>query len=398
MANIRTRKGSKFLLVDFMYMGQRCRETTNLEDNPANRKRLEKVVQKMQAEITLGIFDYKSYFPKSNKAELMQSLKERADTLASDTPLFGEFAELWFEEKKLEWRKGYQYKIRVILDKYLIKYFGQRAISGIQRADALAFRTSLAKVTFGKANNTLSAARINSIMMTLNMILDEAAKRYKFENTIGDIKKLKNTKPDIMPFSLNEAWLFIENVRKDYKNYYTVRFFTGMRTSEIDGLLWQDVDFDRREIRIRRALVNGELGETKTADSNREIAMSQWVFEALKAQHEVTFGRSQFVFCDKKGNPLDYHSVNRRVWAPTLKNLGLKHRRAYETRHTAATLWLAAGEDPTWIARQLGHANTMMLFKVYSRYVPNNTRRDGSAFEALVATSKPMQSTNQTNN
>ena len=191
MANIRTRKGSKFLLVDFMYMGQRCRETTNLEDNPANRKRLEKVVQKMQAEITLGIFDYKSYFPKSNRAELMQSLKERADTLVSDTPLFGEFAELWFEEKKLEWRKGYQYKIRVILDKYLIKYFGQRAISGIQRADALAFRTSLAKVIFGKANNTLSAARINSIMMTLNMILDEAAKRYKFENTIGDIKKLR---------------------------------------------------------------------------------------------------------------------------------------------------------------------------------------------------------------
>ena len=90
--------------------------------------------------------------------------------------------------------------------------------------------------------------------------------------------------------------------------------------------------------------------------------------------------------------------MNRRVWAPTLKILGLKHRRAYETRHTAATLWLAAGEDPTWIARQLGHANTMMLFKVYSRYVPNNTRRDGSAFEALVATSKPMQSTNQTNN
>ena len=54
-------------------------------------------------------------------------------------------------------------------------------------------------------------------------------------------------------------------------------------------------------------------------------------------------------------------------------------------RHTAATLWLAAGENPEWIARQLGHANTEMLFKVYSRYVPNLTRQDGSAMERLLA-------------
>ena len=36
----------------------------------------------------------------------------------------------------------------------------------------------------------------------------------------------------------------------------------------------------------------------------------------------------------------------------------------------------------------MGHANTTMLFKVYSRYVPNMTRRDGSAFEALIASSQ----------
>ena len=55
-----------------------------------------------------------------------------------------------------------------------------------------------------------------------------------------------------------------------------------------------------------------------------------------------------------------------------------------QTRHTAATLWLAAGEAPEWIARQMGHASTEMLFKVYSRYVPNLTRKDGSAFERLL--------------
>lgn len=56
----------------------------------------------------------------------------------------------------------------------------------------------------------------------------------------------------------------------------------------------------------------------------------------------------------------------------------------YETRHTAATFWMAAGENPEWIARQMGHINTEMLFKVYSRFVPNLTRQDGSAFERML--------------
>ena len=55
-------------------------------------------------------------------------------------------------------------------------------------------------------------------------------------------------------------------------------------------------------------------------------------------------------------------------------------------RHTAATLWLASGEAPEWIARQLGHTSTEMLFRVYSRFVPNLTRQDGSAIDRLLAT------------
>jgi integrase len=47
-------------------------------------------------------------------------------------------------------------------------------------------------------------------------------------------------------------------------------------------------------------------------------------------------------------------------------------------------LWLASGESPQWIADQLGHTTTEMLFRVYARYVPNLTRRDGSAFERLI--------------
>ena len=48
-------------------------------------------------------------------------------------------------------------------------------------------------------------------------------------------------------------------------------------------------------------------------------------------------------------------------------------------------MWLAAGESPEWIACQLGHSDTKMLFSKYSKYVPNLTRRDGSAIERILA-------------
>ena len=389
MASIRSRYNK--LVVDFRYMNKRCRETTNLIDTPANRKKLEKVIEKMEAEITLGIFSYAKYFPKSDKCDEMMALSDRKDCIQSDITSFEQFALLWFSEKEIEWRDTYKRKIKEIIDMYLLPKFGTKPIHIIKKTDVLAFRSSLAKVTYGKANKHLSAARINSIMVPLGMILKEASKRYQFENPYYDIKALKQPKTDIQPLTLEEVWTFINGVRKDYRNYYLVRFLTGMRTSEIDGLTWENIDFNRREIVIKQALVKGKIVPPKTQESYRAIQMSPWVYDALKEQQAVTYKRSDYVFCSHNGEPLDYNNVNKRVWHPTLKILGLKKRNAYQTRHTAATLWLAAGESPEWIASQMGHATTKMLFNTYSRYVPNMTRQDGSAFEALVNRSQMVQ-------
>lgn len=387
MATMRGRFGK--LVVDFRYLGKRCREKTSLEDNPANRKKLAQVLKKMEAEITLGIFDYATYFPKSERAQEMNALADRAEACISRNPTFRQFSEIWYEEKKIEWRPSYRQKIKIILDKYLLPEFGGKAVHAIKKPDLLTFRSSLAKVRYGKdGQSSLSVARINQIMILLRMILEEASDRHEFEMPYKNIKNLKQARPDVNPFTLSEVWLILKHVRADYKPYYTIRFFTGMRTSEIDGLKWDCVKFDRREISIRGALVNGEMGPTKTLGSQRDIAMSQLVYDALLEQKERTFGKSEFVFCNSQGNPMEYRNVNRRVWKPTLALLGLKHRRAYQTRHTAATLWLAAGENPEWIARQMGHSSTEMLFRVYSRYVPDITRQDGSAMDNLLLASK----------
>ncbi|MDN3503712.1 tyrosine-type recombinase/integrase [Psychrobacter sp. 5A.1] len=387
MASIRSRRGKLF--VDFRYMNMRCRETTNLTDNLANRKKLAKIIEKMEAEITLGIFDYAAYFPKSERAQEMTALADRAEACISRNPTFRQFSEIFYEERKIEWRPSYRQKIKIILDKYLLPEFGGKAVHAIKKSDLLTFRSSLAKVRYGKdGQSSLSVARINQIMILLRMILEEASDRHEFEMPYKNIKNLKQARPDVNPFTLSEVWLILKHVRADYRPYYTIRFFTGMRTSEIDGLKWDCINFDRREISIKGALVNGEMGPTKTLGSQRDIAMSQLVYDALLEQKQRTYGKSEFVFCNSQGNPMEYRNVNRRVWKPTLALLGLKHRRAYQTRHTAATLWLAAGENPEWIARQMGHSSTEMLFRVYSRYVPDITRQDGSAMDNLLLASK----------
>ena len=91
--------------------------------------------------------------------------------------------------------------------------------------------------------------------------------------------------------------------------------------------------------------------------------MSQVVYEALRAQHKAT-GKMDYVFCNRAGEPVDTTNFTKRVWYPLLRHLGLALRRPYQTRHTAATLWLAAGEAPAWIASVLGHSSTEMLFRV----------------------------------
>lgn len=126
------------------------------------------------------------------------------------------------------------------------------------------------------------------------------------------------------------------------------------------------------------------MGPAKTSGSYRSINMSQRVYDALLNQQTLVAGKSQYVFCTGAGGPLNHRNVTQRVWYPLLAYLGLEKRNPYQSRHTAATLWLASGESPEWIARQLGHANTSMLFRVYSRYVPNLMGKDGSAFESLL--------------
>jgi integrase len=405
MGSIRLSDTTGSLFMDFRYGVGRFREYSALADNPTNRKKLQKILDKIEAEIADGSFVYANYFPGSKALKRLAKLGDAelsptASSVAVEAvatgsvdvavavavgPLFSDFATQWFDERSIEWRRSHIKSLLSTLNGHLVPYFGGKVVGSITKSEVLEFRATLAKVKGRGAKEGLSPKRINEIMGLLRQIINEAADRFEFTSPVLNIKKLRQRKTDVEPFSFSDVQRILATVRVDYKNYFTTRFFTGMRTGEVHGLKWKYVDFDLRIIRVRETFVLGEDEYTKTDGSQRDIQMSQPVFEALQAQQEITGKSSEYVFCNLVGEPLDNKNFSDRIWYPLLRHLGFKARRPYQMRHTAATLWLASGEAPEWIARQLGHTSTEMLFRVYSRYVPNLTRQDGSAMERLLA-------------
>jgi integrase len=390
MGSIRALSGRGTLFMDFRYRGKRCREYTALEDTPANRKNLQKVLTRVESQIDAGTFDYAATFPASRAAaafgrQSSQGAVTHAPIAAmAATPTLRDFTAQWLAEHQVEWRRSHSKVLKSTIEGHLIPVFGDRPVSSITKSEILAFRARLAELP-GRTDDRLSNRRINGVLAPLGQILADAAERHGFASPMTHLKRLKVRKSDVDPFTLDQVQTILQTVRPDYRDYFAVRFFTGMRTGECHGLKWKYVDFANRLILVRETVVLGEDEYTKTDSSQRDIQMTQVVFDALRRQHAATSKLSDYVFCNREGQTLDNKNFSDRVWYPLLRHLELSPRRPYQMRHTAATLWLASGEAPEWIARQLGHSNTQMLFQVYSRYVPNLTRRDGSAIDRLLA-------------
>jgi integrase len=92
MAKIRARKETGTLYFDFNYLGIRCREQTTLSDNAKNRKKLELVMKKIEAEITLGEFRYEKYFSQSHLLPKIKAKLSELNQSFTGQPTFEQFA------------------------------------------------------------------------------------------------------------------------------------------------------------------------------------------------------------------------------------------------------------------------------------------------------------------
>ena len=211
MASIQVRKETGCLIIDFYFNGIRCREQTALPDTIVNRKKVQKVLARIEADIAAGTFEYRRYFPGGKNAskfyegcapdapvkQITQSVSgafgqetESHAAGVAGTPVMREFVEIWFNEKEVEWRRSHKKVIRSDLDGRIIPRWGEWEVGRITKADLLAYRADLAKVQARGKGSVLSNRRINKIMNLLRQIINEAADRFDFRTPFHNIKQL----------------------------------------------------------------------------------------------------------------------------------------------------------------------------------------------------------------
>jgi integrase len=380
MTTVNVRKETGTLYIDFRYLGNRCRERTSMNDTLSNRRMLKRLISKMNAEITLGVFNYLETFPTSSKGQqLFGKMNYRCESQR-----FNKFSQEWIDEMSPNWRLSYRQTVSYLVRTKLNDKFGSCFLSDIKKADILKFRSDLigSNNTDNKSSQLqLSPSYVNRVIGLLCSILTEASDRFSFSNPSLEINALKVRKKTVLPFSLGEVEKIVNGVASEFKDYFIVRFFTGLRTGELHALRWENIKLSERQIIINESIVDGVVGRTKSQSSDRVIHMTDIIYSALNRIAERN-NNHEYVF-HRKGKPLTQSFITQSIWYPLLDRLNLTRRRPYNTRHTAATLWLSSGENPEWISRQLGHKNTQILFETYSSYVPNLTRFDGSIANEL---------------
>ncbi len=288
-----------------------------------------------------------------------------------ETKLFGEVAQQWAEIMSQKVKSSTLKDYRGAMNYYILPRFGNVPINDIDFLDVEEFRSKL------KCSNK----RINNVLVPMRSLMKFALRAGLIDkNPMDLVENLSVSKPDFYPMSIDEVHLFLDVVKPQYKNFFTVAFYSGMRFGEMAGLKWKNVDFRLGVIKVRETRVRGEEGSPKTKGSIRDIKMLPPVVEALRDQRKATMGKSDYVFLNFYGRPLLPNSVSYRIWKPALKKAGLKPRSLYRTRHTFATLMLDAGELPGWVQKMMGHESLKMILERYYSYIKNYQRDDGSAF------------------
>jgi integrase len=152
---------------------------------------------------------------------------------------------------------------------------------------------------------------------------------------------------------------------------------TGMRSGEILGLQWRDVDLDVGTLQVRRTVFNGTVSSPKTARSNRGIRLPKVAVDALRQQPR----HSEWVFSSKNGTTLSVHNLHNRSWKPLLTRAGLPDIRFHDLRHTCATLLLSKGVHPKLVQELLGHSSIEITLDTYSHVLPNMGDRAADAMD-----------------
>lgn len=246
---------------------------------------------------------------------------------------------------------------------------------------------------------TRASTTVAHIHAFFHVVLENAVKLGILPRNPSDSLDAPPLKPkEFTPLSEAQLLVLKEAVRGDpYEAAYVLAVSTGMREAELLGLCWEDIDWQRQQVRVEQTLKRlgdrFELRRTKSRASRRTIPLPAYAAQVLRAwqarqaqEHELmgtawgeTWG---LVFTTLAGQPIHYSHLLycfRRV----LKRAGLPvQTRIHDLRHTFATLLLKRGVHIKVVSGLLGHNSVEITLRIYGHVTP---RMQGTAVAEINA-------------
>jgi integrase len=238
---------------------------------------------------------------------------------------------------------------------YILPEFGDRSFHDVTTPVVEKFAI---KLTVGRSAKTAENIISSFRAMWKAARKAKVVKENPFE--LAEWPEKEDPKPD--PFTEDERSQIIAYWReKDlfYYPYVAHQFMSGMRPSETAGLrAAADFDSEGGTITIRRSRDRGAENKPKTKFSARTIQISEEHVEILKLLPSHAWGLD-YLFVNKEGRPMS-NKWAQRYWPGCLKEIGIRYRKFYCTRHTAITIDVKAGKNLLAIAQYYGTSLQMI--------------------------------------
>lgn len=362
-----TESGGKCRL-SFTWQGRRCRETLDLAHTPPNIRAAERMLAGIRDQMRIGTFDYGATFP------LSRQVKTGAVPAASGArgKSFGA-AVKDFLDTKADKAKTTRTQYRNAGEFWKIQ-FG---------ADTRLVDINPSKIKKAIAGHPWASGKLkNNYLVVLRGACSLAADDDpSWPDPTAGLENAPKKKAAPNPLSREQMGAVLAHMQITFdprvRAYFEWQFATGMRPEESIEMRWSDIDFKQQTADVCRARCAGEVKGTKTHET-RDVDLGPEAMEALRAMAVYT-RRSGEPHAEIFQNPNtrrpwnDSRAQHENFWVPALAACKISKRRAYQTRHTYATLRLMLGAVPAYISNQLGHQSPEMVYKVYSRWISQDT-------------------------
>ena len=173
-----------------------------------------------------------------------------------------------------------------------------------------------------------------------------------------------------------------------YENQYRFVLQTGLRTGELIGLKWSDIDFENRTMKIERTMEYrykvGEwrVGPPKSKSGYRTIPLTDEAICILENQRSknkslklVPMEWKDIVFLCRKGTPVKNSTYDTGLFK-YCDRVGIPRFSMHVLRHTFATRCIEGGMNPKTLQKILGHSNIGITMNLYVHITEDEKHRE----------------------